>query len=123
MPSASLIVLAIIFVVAGVLHFVIPNVYARIMPSWLPAHVPLVLASGAFEILGGVALLVPSLRVAAGWGLIALLVAVFPANIQMLQTAVAQGQSLAWRIALIARLPLQPLLMFWVYQSAVRFGR
>jgi uncharacterized membrane protein len=122
-PPLSLIVLAAIFVVAGALHFVIPNAYARIMPPWLPAHIPLVYASGVFEILGGVGILIPAVRVAAGWGLIALLIAVFPANIQMLQTAIAQGQSLPWRLALIARLPLQPLLMFWVYQSAVRVAR
>ena len=119
----SLLLLATIFVVAGALHFVMPNSYARIMPPWLPAHVPLVYVSGVFEILGGIGILVPAVRVAAGWGLIALLIAVFPANIQMLQTAIVHGQSLPWRLALIARLPLQPLLMFWVYQSAVRVGR
>lgn len=115
--------LATIFVAAGTLHFVIPATYARIMPPWLPAHIPLVLVSGAFEIIGGIGILIPALRTAAGWGLIALLVAVFPANIQMLQTAMLQEQSLPWRLALMARLPLQPLLMYWVYQSAVRFGR
>lgn len=121
--TLSVVMLASIFVAAGALHFLIPNVYVRMMPAWLPAHRSLVLVSGAFEILGGIGLLVPQLRVAAGWGLIALLVAVFPANIQMLQTAIQRGQSLGWRLALIARLPLQPMLMYWVYQSAVRFGK
>ncbi len=122
-PSVSLLILASIFVAAGALHFVIPSSYARIMPGWLPAHTELVLVSGAFEILGGIGLLIPALRATAGWGLIALLIAVFPANIQMLQSAIAHGQSLPWRLALIARLPLQPLLIYWVYQSAVRFGK
>ncbi len=122
-PSVSLLILASIFVAAGALHFVIPSSYARIMPGWLPAHTELVFVSGAFEILGGIGLLIPALRATAGWGLIALLIAVFPANIQMLQSAIAHGQSLPWRLALIARLPLQPLLIYWVYQSAVRFGK
>lgn len=123
LPSVSLLILASIFLAAGALHFSIPESYVRIMPAWLPAHRPLVLLSGTFEILGGIGILVPALRVTAGWGLIALLVAVFPANIQMLQSAIAHGQSLPWRLALLARLPLQPLLIYWVYHSAVRFGK
>lgn len=108
------------FAAAGALHFVFPAAYARVMPRWLPAHRPLVLASGALELLGAAALLVAPLRPAAGWGLIALLVAVFPANVQMLQDARARRQP-AWVQSLLwLRLPLQPLLMWWVWSAAVR---
>ena len=61
-------------------------------------------------------------RVAAGWGLIALLVAVFPANVQMLLDAHAANASRLWQGMLVARLPLQPALIYWVYKAAVKFG-
>lgn len=71
------------FVAAGVNHFVRAEFYVRIMPPYLPWHTELVYISGVFEILGGIGLLVPRVQVAAAWGLIALLVAVFPANVHM----------------------------------------
>ncbi len=89
------------------------------MPRWLPAPRLLVYVSGVFEMLGGIGLLVPWVRRWAAWGLIALLIAVFPANIQMLQAAHAAAAS-GWTQALLwLRLPLQPLLMWWVYRSAI----
>ena len=113
-------VLAIVFVVAGVLHFVMPGTYERIMPPWLPAHRALVLLSGAFEILGGLGVLPVATRTLAGWGLIALLVAVFPANVQMLLDARARaGSSSLYLTMLWLRLPLQALLIWWVYRAAV----
>lgn len=115
----SLWILAAIFVIAGMLHFVAPDSYTRIVPKWLPAARLLVYVSAAFEVLGGAGLLVPPVRRAAGWGLIALLVAVFPANIQMLQMARVAGTSGLGQLLLWLRLPLQPLLMWWVYRSAV----
>lgn len=115
----SLWVLATVFVVAGALHFAVPDSYTRIVPKWLPAPRLLVYVSGAFELLGGVGLLIPQLRSAAGWGLIALLVAVFPANIQMLQAARSAGAPFWGQLLLWLRLPLQPLLMWWVYRAAI----
>lgn len=117
--TTSLVMIALLFVIAGIMHFVIPGQYARIMPKWLPAPMALVLISGAFEIAGGMGVLVPSTRVVAGWGLIALLVAVFPANVQMLTTALASHASRGYVALLVARLPLQPLLMYWVYRTAI----
>jgi len=111
-----------VFGVAGLLHFVVPNVYERMMPPWLPAHRALVLASGAAELAGAVGLLFPTWRVAAGWWLLLLLVAVFPANVHMLQEALARPTSGMARALLWARLPLQALLMWWVWLSAVRRG-
>lgn len=65
-------------------------------------------------------LLIPATRVAAGWGLLALLVAVFPANVQMLLNASAAGASRFWLAALVARLPLQPLLGSWIFRAVIR---
>ena len=79
-------VIALIFLAAGVMHFVVPASYIRIVPPWLPRADLLVVVSGVAEILGGVGVMVPATRRAAAWGLIALLVAVFPANMQMLST-------------------------------------
>lgn len=111
-----------IFVVAGVMHFVIPGSYERIMPPWLPAHHALVLLSGVAEVAGGVGVLVPRTRRAAGWGLILLLVAVWPANFQMLLNARASGASSLAQTLLVLRLPLQLALMAWVWRTCTRRG-
>ena len=71
------------FVLAGVNHFIFPAFYAGLVPPWLPAAGVLSAVAGGAEIVGGLGLLVPRLRRAAGWGLIALLIAVFPANVHM----------------------------------------
>ncbi|RZK36706.1 MAG: hypothetical protein EOO57_06715, partial [Hymenobacter sp.] len=104
----SLVVLTLLFTGAGTLHFLTPGAYLRVMPPGLPAPALLVAASGAAEILGGLGLLLPATRRAATWGLLALLAAVFPANVYMLQIH-EQLHLPAW--ALWLRLPLQPLLM------------
>lgn len=75
--------LSLLFIVAGVNHFVSPDVYLKIMPAYLPWPLALVYVSGFFEVVGGIGVALPRLRRAAGWGLIALLVAVFPANVDM----------------------------------------
>ncbi len=103
------------FVAAGVLHFVRPESYMGIVPDYLPAHRALVLGSGAAEIAGGSALLVPKYRARAGKGLILLLVAVFPANLDM--ALHAQRHSIAPAL-LWARLPLQGVLIWWVHRAS-----
>ena len=113
---ASLLITAGLFVVAGLLHFVIPKFYLAIMPVWLPSPLLLVQLSGGFEILGGIALLVPATRTLAAIGLILLLVAVLPANVEMLRLAQARGASPVFIAACWLRLPLQPLLMWWVWR-------
>lgn len=112
--------LVVLFGVAGALHFVVPQFYERIMPRWLPAHRALVLASGAAELLGALGLVWPATRALAGWWLLAVLVAVFPANVQMLQDAHARGSGALVLAAFWARLPLQALLMWWVWAAAIR---
>jgi uncharacterized membrane protein len=119
-PNLSLVALAMIFCVAGIMHFVAPAPFVRIVPPWLPAPALLVFVSGVAEIAGGLGLLLPATRVAAGWGLIALLVAVFPANIRMLQAAHEARASTLWQTLLVLRLPLQPLLVYWVWRAAIR---
>jgi uncharacterized membrane protein len=100
-------VLALFFVFAGLLHFLRPAFYVQIMPPALPWPLGLVYLSGACEILGGCAILPARTRRLAGYGLIALLVAVFPANIYMLMHPVPVA---GWDVPnwlLWARLPLQ----------------
>ena len=118
-PSLGLLALAILFAVAGVLHFLRPDGYVRIVPHFLPAPRALVFVSGACEVLLGLGLMSPRARVASGVGLIALLIAVFPANIQMLLDARASGASSSWVLALWLRLPLQLVLALWVFRAAI----
>lgn len=102
-------------VAAGANHFVAPAGYVALIPSTLPAPMALVYISGVAEILGGLGLILPATRRLAGWGLIALFVAIFPANIKMAVHHLAPGgrQIPAW--ALWARLPLQAVLVAWAY--------
>jgi uncharacterized membrane protein len=118
--GTSRIVLAALFALAGTMHFVIPEQYVGIMPPAMPWHRALVYLSGALEIAGGIGLLVPRTRRAAGIGLILLLIAVWPANLQMLLNARAAGASAASQAALLLRLPLQLLLMAWVWRASRR---
>ncbi len=116
----SLYLIAALFIFAGVVHFVIPEKYSDIMPPWLPYPLAMVYLSGLLEIAGGIGVLVPALRKAAGIGLIALLIAVFPANVQMLANAISAGESTLYITLLFLRLPLQPLMIVWIYRAAVR---
>jgi uncharacterized membrane protein len=109
------ILLAVLFLVAGSLHFFLPAVYLKIIPPYLPAHHAILYISGAAEILGGLGLLVPLTRQTAAWGLIILLVAVLPANVYMavahLPAPGIMGQSWAQWL----RIPLQLPLIFWAW--------
>lgn len=123
--AAALVVLAVVFVGAGVAHFARPRMFEAIVPRWLPGWLPspraLVVVSGVAEVMGGVGLLVPGLRVAAAWGLAALLVAVFPANVEMARDW-PRFSALAPRWALLARLPLQAVLIAAVLWAAGVWG-
>ncbi len=77
--------LAVLMVFAGVMHFISPNFFLKIMPPYLPLHLELVYLSGVFEIGLGICLLIPRFSRFAAWGIIALLIAVFPANIYLYQ--------------------------------------
>jgi len=115
--TASRLLASLLFMSAGVLHFLTPAPFVLIVPPFLPAPELLVQISGAFEILGGVGLLVPRLRVAAGWGLVALLIAVYPANIYMLVHEVYLPDMPQEKWLLWARMPVQ-----LVFAGMVLFG-
>jgi uncharacterized membrane protein len=102
------------YVVAGSSHFLRPEMYLSMVPPILPFPLALIYISGAAETGLGLALLHPKLRSWAAWGIVALLIAVFPANIHMYQTNGA-GYGDVPRWALLARLPLQGLLILWAY--------
>lgn len=102
-----------LFVTTGILHFVFPRVYESIMPDWLPAHRELVYASGVAEIAAGAAVLHPRTRRLGGRLSVATLIAVFPANVHMALHPERYRQVPGGRAALLARLPLQALLIAW----------
>jgi uncharacterized membrane protein len=105
-------VFAALFVVAGVGHFVATKSFMKIVPPYLPWHRTLVLLSGVLEIAVGVLLLVPRFSRFAAWGLVALLIAVFPANIHLYQHQ--ELLPLPPLVHLI-RLPMQGVLILWAF--------
>lgn len=105
---------AALFIVAGALHFLLTPIYLGIMPPYLPSPRLLVQISGLFEILGGAGLLLPATRSAAAWGLVALLIAVMPANVQMAINHAHWPTVPGW--LLWARLPMQLPLIWWAWR-------
>ena len=106
------------FLVAGTLHFLKPKPYVAIMPDVLPRKLELVYASGVAELAGGALVLPARTRRVAGWWLIATLIAIFPANVNMAVNADrfrSMPEPVLW-----ARLPVQGLLIAWVWRVAVR---
>jgi uncharacterized membrane protein len=104
--------LALFMVGAGTIHFINPDFYIKIMPPYLPFHLELIYLSGFCEIALCVLLLVPRLSRFAAWGIIALLIAVFPANIYVYQH---QDVLPAPPIIHFLRLPLQGVFILWSY--------
>ena len=111
--NASRIALAVLYMVAGVLHFAIPGPYIHVMPPFLPEPRLLVAVSGVCEFLGGAGVLIPQTRRFAGYGLIALLLAVFPANITMFYQQWRPHGWTLYTFVLLLRLPLQIPLILW----------
>lgn len=115
------VILGMAFVFVGILHFVRPAGFLSIMPSWIPVHSFWVYASGVVEIAGGLGLFVPRYRKVAGWTLFILLIVVFPANINMAVNEIqlpGRDPMPVW--AMWARLPLQFVLLFLVWWSAIK---
>jgi uncharacterized membrane protein len=110
--AVSKYLLALFMITAGIMHFVNPGFFLKIMPPWLPLHKELVLVSGVFEVLLGVLLLVPRISREAAWGIVALLIAVFPANIYLYQN---QHILPASPVVHLLRLPLQGLFILWAW--------
>lgn len=115
--GAGRIILGTLFIAAGILHFVIPQTYMRIMPPYLPHPRLLVEVSGLAEVLGGVGLLIRDTHRLAAWGLCALLFAVWPANIFMASAHLPfhgiMGQSWAQWTRVVLQIPL--IYWAWLY--------
>lgn len=105
--------IGVLFILAGSNHFLNPNVYLQIMPPYLPWHLSLVYLSGVFEILFGALVLISKWTKVAAWGLILLLITIFPANLHMALNT--EDFSFAPSILLWLRLPLQIVLIGWAY--------
>jgi uncharacterized membrane protein len=105
------------FVLAGVMHFVIPRTYRRIVPPWVPAPEAMVYVSGAAEIAGGVGMMVPARRGLAGWWLIATMVGVFPANLHMAINAEDYPAVPGGAVSLWTRLPFQGVFVAWIFDA------
>lgn len=101
------------YIFAGVSHFRIPRFFLSITPKWVPSPEKVNILVGAIEILLGIGLLIPALQNYAAWGVIALLIAVFPANIYHLQKSIQKKKGV---IGTLIRLPIQALLIYWAYQ-------
>jgi uncharacterized membrane protein len=107
------------FAIGGAAHFLATSVEAKIVPPYLPSHRTIVLVTGFFELLGAAGLLYRPTRRAAGIGLFALTVLVTPANVYMLQRPDLFGLPI-W--VLIARLPLQLVLLTMIWWSTIKEG-
>lgn len=111
MKTAFRWLLALTMMSAGVLHLLRPEMFVKIVPDWLPAPRALVLVSGVCEMAGGLGLLAPRTRKAAGWGLAALFIAVFPANVSMATHKIyTDNPWILW-----GRLPFQAVLIAWAW--------
>lgn len=120
-PEIHRYIIAGLFVLTGLLHFIRPQFFVHIMPDYIPYHLAMVYISGVAEILGGIGILVSQTQTYAAWGLILLLLAVFPANVNMTLEAVQeQGYRSWWTTATILRLPLQFVFIYWVYWACIK---
>jgi uncharacterized membrane protein len=118
--------LALFFIIAGILHFIFPEAYIRMVPPLVPWPAAMVWVSGVAEIMGGIGLLLPGWRRPAAWGLVLLLIAVFPANLYMAvahvqftgspSTGLLSTGLLSKNWAQWLRLPLQLPLIYWAWR-------
>lgn len=108
-------VFAVCIIVAGITHFIAPDTYVKIVPPQLPYPEAIVYISGFFEILGGIGLLIPFVSQAAAWGLVLLLIAVYPANINMAVNNIHLNNVPDGNWFQAIRLPFQFVLIAWAY--------
>lgn len=101
-----------LYVLAGINHFIMPKVYLKITPSWVPQPDKVNWLVGGAEVILGVLLLFPETRSPAAWGIILLLLAVFPANFYHFQKARRKGKMV---VPTLIRLPVQAVLIWWAY--------
>ena len=113
MPRIPLLIIAVFFIAGGIAHFVVTDSYIAAMPAYLGYHKELIIISGVFEILGAIGILVPQTRLLAGYGLVALIIAVYPANINM--ALHPEKYTDISELFLYIRLPFQFLFMWFVW--------
>ena len=113
MPRAQLLIIALFFLAGGIAHFVYTDFFIQAMPEYLSHHEELVFISGVFEILGAVGILIPQTRLWAAYGLIALIIAVYPANINM--ALHPENYENLSELLLYIRLPFQFLFIWFVW--------
>lgn len=113
MTNSAIYIMAAVYIFSGSMHFLKPKGFARIIPPWLPGHYTLVYVSGIAEIILGLLLLPDSTRPFAAWGIVLLLIAVFPANVYMAQIFYRRKSRFFWLTVL--RLPLQFFLIWWAW--------
>jgi uncharacterized membrane protein len=108
--------MAVFYILAGLMHFVQPDYYRPMMPPYLPWHAFLIYLSGLAELGLGTAVLIPSIRPLAAWGIILLLIAIFPANIHIaMHNVPVFGATEGAGIGNWIRLPFQAVLIAWAW--------
>ena len=112
MENLALYSMAGIYILAGIMHFITPKPFLSITPKWVPFPVFINYWVGSIEVLLGILLCFPDTQSWAAWGIITLLVAVFPANIYHFQKARRKGKMVA---VTMVRLPIQALLIYWAW--------
>jgi uncharacterized membrane protein len=115
MKTICRLLLALFMVFAGAMHFVNPEAYIKIMPPFIPFHEAMVFISGLFEIIGGIGLLFKKTQRIAAWGLVAIFIAVFPANIHMAVNNISIGEIPSNPVLLWLRLPVQIIFITWAW--------
>ena len=112
LKTASLLLMAALYIFAGISHFRNPKFFLAITPKWVPMPEKVNILVGAVEVILGIAVLIPNLRTYAAYGIIALLIAVFPANVYHFQKSIRKGKQV---IPTLIRLPIQALLIYWAW--------
>ncbi|EQA34699.1 DoxX-like family protein [Leptospira inadai serovar Lyme str. 10] len=113
MKTTLLYIMAFFYILAGSFHFINPAFYLRMMPPYIPFHSEVIIVSGIIEILLGIFLIPKFTRRQAAWGIVLLLIAVYPANIQMFLDAWKSNNPKLW--VTIVRLPFQFLFIWWAW--------
>lgn len=111
-------IIGVMFIFAGLLHFIVPKMYLKIMPDYIPNHKAMVLWSGIFEVLGGIGIMIPFSMTFSAIGLVLLLIAIFPANFNMFRKAYKKRGLSLFTLATLLRLPVQLWLIYWVLAAA-----
>lgn len=115
--------ITLVFCFTGLGHFILTEPMAQMLPPWVPGRIPLVYATGVLEIAAAMAVLIPRLRTLAGWGLIVMLLLFLPVNIYAVMNQVGLGEHAWGPTYLLIRVPLQFVLIGWIWWMAVRPAR